>query len=94
MIDLRKRIAIAVTLLLSMLMAACSVYDDEPKRPVIPEGAVTGTKVSIEEAEKDLKLMAVYILMVTIFTLVLTPMYLLLPEERKHSAPRTFFSTI
>lgn len=54
MIDLKKRTAIAVTLLLSMFMAACSVYDDEPKRPVIPEGAVTGTKVSIEEAEKTL----------------------------------------
>ena len=54
MINPRKRTAIAVTLLLSMFLAACSVYDSEPKRPLLPEGAVTGTVVSIEEAEKNL----------------------------------------
>lgn len=37
-----------------MFVAACSVYDNEPNRPVLPEGAVTGTDVSIEEAEKNL----------------------------------------
>ena len=53
MINLKKN-ASAVTLLLLMFVAACSVYDNEPNRPVLPEGAVTGTDVSIEEAEKNL----------------------------------------